>query len=317
MDNRYQIGIIGTGRIANRFFDESKYVDDAEVIGTYNPHHSSTEVFAKNHGIKAFESLEQMLEEVDIVYVASPHATHVEYARQAIEAKKHVLCEKPMSFVKEEAFFLYKLAEEKGVVLAEAVKTAFCPGFKKVLEVVDSGIIGEVKYVDGAFTKLMDDSSREMSDPKVGGSFLELGTYGTLPVLKLLGTNFDEVRFDSILNSKGIDRFTRAILINGNGIGNVVSGLGVKSDGTLTIAGTAGYILVKAPWWLTKEFEVHFEDPNKVISYCEDFEGGGLRYELKELIDVIEGKTEGLSFSAEESIALAGIMEQFLEDRGN
>lgn len=317
MSEKYLIGIIGTGRIANRFFDEAKHVEEAEVVGTYNPHLSSAKAFADNHGIKAYESLKELFDEVDIVYVASPHATHVDYARQAIEAKKHVLCEKPMSFVKEEAVILYKLAQDNGVVLAEAVKTAFCPGFKKVLEAVESGIIGEVKYVDGAFTKLMDDNSREMSDPKVGGSFLELGTYGTLPVLKLLGTQFDEIRFDSILNGKGIDRFTRAILINKNGIGNVVSGLGVKSDGSLTIAGTKGYILVKSPWWLTKEFEVHFEDPNKVISYQEEYEGAGLRYELRGLIDVIAGRAERLDFLPEESIALAGIMEQFLEDRGN
>ena len=94
------------------------------------------------------------------------------------------------------------------------------------------------------------------------------------------------------------------------------SGVGVKSEGQLVIAGTKGYILAESPWWLTQSFEVRYEDPTKRDKYFVKFLGQGLRYEISDFVYVIHGNEgRGYKFTQEESIAMAGIMEEFIAKR--
>ena len=121
--------------------------------------------------------------------------------------------------------------------------------------------------------------------------------------------------FDSIKDEKGLDLFTRVTLRYKNGLGTATCGLGVKSDGRLLISGTKGYIVVNAPWWKTTYFEVHYEQAEKVDKYSETFLGDGLRYEISDLLALIN-QTEKNDFKLTrgESVALAGIMEQFIKE---
>jgi len=135
--NRYQIvsvGIIGTGRIAPRFLKEANFVSGVVIEHAYNPVRESAMKFEALYGVKtATEDYEGFLEKVNAVYIASPHETHYEYAKKAILAGKHVLCEKPLCFTKAEAIELFALAKEKKVVLMEGIKTAYCPGFIQMM----------------------------------------------------------------------------------------------------------------------------------------------------------------------------------------
>ncbi len=336
-----KIGIIGTGRIAKRFVKEAAVVSDADISAVYNPHEGSAERFVSDlwgdngedkytdgtvgsNNPAAFMDLEGFLTSVDAVYIASVHETHYEYAKKALENGKHVLCEKPMSLKKAEIETLYSIANEKGLVLMEGLKTAYCPGYKKLLEVANSGVIGEIKYVDACFTKLENPSFREMTDKQYGGSFTELGSYVMLPVFSLLGTDHMNVIFHSIKDDKsGLDVFTKAEFSFDNGSGTDTAlaagtvGLGVKSEGRLLISGTRGYIIVEAPWWKTTHFEAHFEDASKVLTYDEPFEGDGLRYELGHFMDAAGGKNEGSSNGSMRKISctMAECMEKFLDGR--
>ena len=102
-----RIGIIGTGRIANRFIPEAKLVSGVSVQGVYNPHTDSAIKFAEKWEIEAYKEIESFYQAVDSVYVASPHDTHYEYIKSALEHGKHVLCEKPMVLQKEQAEELF------------------------------------------------------------------------------------------------------------------------------------------------------------------------------------------------------------------
>lgn len=133
------------------------------------------------------------------------------------------------------------------------------------------------------------------------------------------GTDYDDIRFDTIHDSNGLDIFTKASLTYQSGIAVATCGLGVKSEGRLLIAGTKGYIVVEAPWWKTTCFEVHYEDPTQVDKYSERFLGSGLRYEIKEFLNMINGNDKGdFKLTRGETIAIAEIIEKFLEheDRG-
>ena len=178
-----RLGMIGTGRIAHRFADAVAKVENVQLVCVYNPHKGSAERFVKsigNEGQKAplaTDSWEKLMELTDAVYVASPHETHYKYIKTALIENKHVLCEKPMTLCAQEAQEVYDLAVKKKRVLLEAVKTAYCPGFLAMIEMAQSGAIGEICDVEACFTKLVPTNMREYTDIVCGGSLTELGSY--------------------------------------------------------------------------------------------------------------------------------------------
>lgn len=312
-----RIGIIGTGRIAARFVPEARLVSGISTQGVYNPHTESAERFAERWEINAYAGIEKFYAAVDAVYIASPHETHYEYIRDALSHGKHVLCEKPMVLQRGQAEELFAFAKEKGLILFEGIKTAYCPGFHKLLGIACSGIIGSVRNVEACFTKLENPESRELTDAVYGGSFTELGSYVMLPILKIFGKEFREVRFDVIRDEKGLDIFTKTSFRFPTGIATATCGLGVKSEGRLLIAGTKGYIVAEAPWWKTSYFEVHYEDAGKVDKYSETFLEDGLRYEISDFLSMINGSSNSeFKLTRGESAAMAGVMERFLEEEG-
>lgn len=311
-----RIGIIGTGRIANRFMLEAVLVSGVNAQCVYNPHIDSAKAFASKWGIDACEDIEEFYKASDIIYIASPHGTHYEYIKQALEHGKHVLCEKPMCLKREQAEELFAYAKEKNLVLFEGIKTAYCPGFAKLLGIACSGVIGNIRGVEACFTKLEKENSRELRDAEYGGSFTELGSYCLLPILKLFGQDYEEIRFETIKAENGIDLYTKAHMRYRNGLATATCGLGVKAEGKLLISGTEGYIVVEAPWWKTSYFEVHHENPNDVERYSERFLGDGLRYEICDLLSMINGDTrKEFKLTRGDSETMAEIMERFLIER--
>lgn len=312
-----RIGIVGTGRIAPRFVSESKYASGLTIVCAYNPEKSSAKKFEKKHDIPVYtEDYPKFLEQIDAVYIASPNETHYAYTKQALLAGKHVLCEKPMTFTKQEAIELYQLAQENNLVLLEGIKAAYCPGFQQLINVARSGKIGEICDVEACFTRLADLHSRERSDAAYGGAFLEFGGYALLPIIKLLGKDYRQVRIDSILGEDGIDLYTKVQLLYDKGMAMAKTGVGVKSEGQLVIAGTKGYILAESPWWLTRKFVVRYEDANVVETYEPNFQGDGLRYEINEFVLSINGYSRnGYKLTPEESIVMAEITEKFMQKR--
>lgn len=309
-----RIGIIGTGRIAERFIPEAKLVSGVSVQGVYNPHIESASRFAMKWDIDFYEGIEDFYEAVDAVYIATPHETHYSYIKSALGHGKHVLCEKPMVLQKAQAEELFAYAQARNLILFEGIKTAYCPGFSKLLGIACSGMIGNIRNVEACFTKLENTSSRELTDLKYGGSFTELGSYCMLPIIKIFGGAFTKLQFDTINADNGLDLFTKVSFSYANGIGTATCGLGVKSEGRLLIAGTEGYIVVEAPWWKTTYFEVHHENPSDVEKYSDRFLGDGLRYEINDFLSMINGSNKSeFKLTRSESVAFAEVMEKFLK----
>lgn len=339
-----RLGIIGTGRIADRFVktalagcDESVAVvaeneagnggskevsNSARIVCVYNPHIDSAKRFAKEHNIDKYtDNIEELSAMVDAVYIASPHETHYEYAKSMLLAGRDVLCEKPIALKKSEAEELYRIANEMSVVLMEAVKTVHCPGFQALIRMAQSGKIGRIIDVEAAFTRLTPFYTREYMADIYNGSMLEFGSYVLLPAIRLMGTDYKNIEFKSIRSLNGVDAYTKVVLDYDSGMATGKTGLGVKSEGQLLISGTGGYILAESPWWLTKKFEVRYEDPSKREVYTYPYESSGLQYEMKDFlqavakknVETVENMTEKTGLTSKESIAMAEIMEKFLE----
>ena len=289
-----RIGIIGTGRIVGRFISEAETVDKVNVSAIYNPHIETVKFFAQKNNVEGTQDINEakdgdkvlltdskadMYQVCDAVYVASPHEYHTSDTRDAIKAGKHVLCEKPFALSGEEAIATFEMAREKEVVCMEAIKTAYCPGLSGLIQLIENGVIGQPYDVEATFTKIGSASGREMWGP-AAGSFAELGSYVLLPIAKIMGTESLESYIWSLPSANGNDSYTKSCFSYRFGTATAKTGLGVKSEGELIIAGENGYIKVPSPWWLMNKIEVHHEDPNKVEVYEALFEGSGLRYEI-------------------------------------
>ena len=311
-----RLGIIGAGRIARRMAKEIAYVSGVQLyaIADISEEHSCS--FAEQYDIpRSYTNAQEMLDDIDAVYIASPHLSHANYIRQALNAGKHVLCETPMVLQSEEAKELFALAKQKQLVLMEANKTAYCPAFNRLMSLMKSGLIGEVVDVEASLSKLLDDRSmREFDASQAGGSMYEMASYPLLPIIRLLGVDYKELQFYS-REENGVDIYTKGVLQYEKAICSFKLGLGIKTEGNLIISGTKGYAYVPAPWWKTDYFELRYEDQNENKKFFYKWDGDGLRYELHEFIQCIfNGRFSSSRLSKKESITMAAIMQRFAEN---
>lgn len=286
----FKIGVIGTGRIAKRFCSEAKHVAHLTIQAAMSRNIDNVRQFIESAGIpNGHLTLQDLLnDDIDAVYIASPHEFHFEQAKQALLHGKHVLCEKPVTLDSDRLKELLDLAKENELVFIEAIKTAFLSAFHKLLFEVKNGKIGEVREVRSSFTKLVDNqSAREWKKP-YGGATNELASYPLLLAQKILGTPTKVHYFDQIDKETGVDLSNRIIGEYESGAISISTvGIGAKTEGSAVISGSKGYIYVPAPWWLTKKFFVRYEDPNHIEEFEYSFEGDGLRYEISEFVTLI------------------------------
>ncbi len=329
----YRLGVIATGRIADRMVKTGLGGLDVECICVYNPHIESAERFASDNHIGRYtDSLDELVSCIDIAYVASPHETHAEYCEYLLNHDVSVLCEKPMTLDAQQAEGLYRLAKSRGLVLMEAVKTAYCQGFADIVRQAESGKIGRIVDVEAAFTRITSRNLREYTAPCYNGSMLELGSYGLLPVFRLLGTDYSDVEFKAVRNLNGVDIYSKAQFTYYGAMATVKCGIGAKSEGQLLVTGTKGYIIVPSPWWLTKYYEIRYEDTGRIERFETEYEGSGLQYEMKAFIERVRSVSGGkcdasmynndtkniyaqerTGLTEKESISMAGVMEKFFK----
>lgn len=309
-----KIGIIGCGRVANRFPVESAVVNGVKVVAAYDLNiEASHSLSSKNKDVVAYSKLADFYDAVDAVYIATPHLSHYQYIKKAINAGKHVLVETPMVLNGEQAKECFELAEQKGVILMEANKTAHCPAFNHLMVMIKSGVIGEVVDIEASLSQLLDKNGREFNPEQAGGALFEQGSYPLLPIIKLMGCNYKNLNLYSRMEN-GVDIHTKGVFRYDHAVCSFKVGLGVKTEGNLVISGTKGYAYVPAPWWLTDYFELRYEDQNKNQKYFYKWDGAGLRYEIQEFISCIVNKRfSSARLRRRESVCMAEVMQQFME----
>lgn len=312
-----KVGVLGCGRVAQRFPSESNVVSGIRVVAAYDVNYDVGRTYsANNSGIVAYPSLSDFYNAIDAVYIATPHLAHYKNIKEALCEKKHVLCETPMALNGEQAKELYRLAEKFGLILMEANKTAHCPAFNHLITLVKSGLIGEVVDIEASLSQLLDKNGREFDFRQGGGALFEQGSYPLLPIFKLMGIDYEELDLYSRME-KGVDIYTRGVFRYPTATCSFKVGLGVKTEGNLVISGTEGYAYVPAPWWLTDYFELRYENQNENKKYFYKWDGYGLRYEIQEFISCIVNKRfSSTRLRRRESIQMALVMEQFI-DRKN
>ena len=309
-----KVGVIGCGRVANRFPLEAGVVNGITITACYDTNADAMNDYARTfEGVKACATYESMLNEVDAVYVATPHLEHYACIKTALEAGKHVLCETPMVLNGSQAKELFDMAEQKGVILMEANKTAHCPAFNHLIVMIKSGVIGEVVDIEASLSQLLNKNGREFDQEQAGGALFEQGSYPLLPIFRLMGIEYKNLNLYSRMEN-GVDIHTKGVFRYDHAVCSFKVGLGVKTEGNLVISGTKGYAYVPAPWWLTDYFEFRYEDQNKNQKFFYKWDGAGLRYEMQEFIScIINKRFSSARLRRRESIQMAYVMQQFAE----
>ena len=185
-------GIIGPGKIAKKFATSLKEVKDAELYAVASQTPERAENFiSKNGGKKAYSSYVEMLrdEEVDVVYIATPHVFHYEHTMLCLEYGKAVLCEKPFAINRKQVEEMISKAKEKQVFLMEAMWTIFLPHINFVMEVINSGKYGKIQKLtaDFGFNAEFNETGRLFLKSLGGGSLLDIGIYPVFLALHSLG----------------------------------------------------------------------------------------------------------------------------------
>lgn len=311
-----KIGMLGYSSFLNKVYNESKFVNAVEITALC----SSDFTKLKDIQIEipfSSDNYDEMLDQVDAVYVHSHPALHYEEIRKALEAGKHVLCESPVTLQKSQYNELLQLAGKKNLILMEAIRTAYMLAYSRLLLIIKSGKIGKVISVDSTCTSLRTYGNFGEKSRK-WGSMEGWGPTALLPVFQILGTDYTDINFFTVDDKEypGTDAFTKANLDYPNATATIKVGTGVKSEGELIVSGTKGYIYVPAPWWKTDYFEVRYENSENNKRHFYQLEGDGIRYELVEFAHAIQNGNAEFYINRNVTQAITEVMERFHVYRG-
>lgn len=309
------IGVVGVSPSLRKFIEESRYTSGIEVTDLL-PLTDGYELDGIDpSSIRIAEDYDALLSRVNAVYVNASPSERFFYSEKALKKGIHVLSEPPVALTARDAEALYSLADEKGVIFCEGLKTAYSLAFQRMVLLLRGGVIGKIKSVEATCTSLAKARSPWLYDKeKGGGALVEWGAYPLYAAFQILGREFCDCRFVSTKNEEGVDLYTKLWMLYPDAEATLKTGIGVKSEGSLVISGTKGYIYVPAPWWKTDYFEVRKEDIRDNRKHFYQFEGEGIRYELAEFVKSIRQNTRTALLSREDSIAIAACVERFLKD---
>jgi predicted dehydrogenase len=255
-------GIVATGKIAHTTVVDLQAVGGAEVVAVASRAADRADAFAQQYGIPhAHGSYDALLadDDVDIVYIATPHSGHGEVVRAALEAGKHVLCEKSFTPTAAETIELAALAAERKLLLVEAMWTRFNHAIVRLLEELADGAIGEVRSVHAQFGIQFppDETSRIWRADLAGGALLDLCVYPLSLIHLVLGVP-DRVRAVGDIRPDGVDLTESVLLDYADGrLGHALSSITAPFGSHATVGGTEGQVVIDPPFHAPESFRIY------------------------------------------------------------
>ncbi|MFN6860648.1 Gfo/Idh/MocA family protein [Enterococcus hirae] len=293
---KYQWGIIGLGNIAHEFaehFDQ----ETSELAAVASRTIDKAEAFAQRYHIpKAYGSYQEMLndQEIDIIYIAVPnrqHSQHSQHIMEALAANKHVLCEKAITMNKKELTEAMKLAEEKNLVLAEAMTIFNMPLYQQLRSLIDTNKLGALKMIQAPFGSYKDpDPTNRFFNPELaGGALLDIGTYAVSFARFFLSSQPEVIASTMVPFETGVDEQSVTILRNKeNELATISLTFQAKMPKVGIVAFEEGYITI-TDYPRADRAEIIFNDGTK-----EWIESGStaqaMNYEIENMVKTIKGE---------------------------
>lgn len=306
-------GIIGLGKISNKFAEALKIVDEAEIYAVASRNQMKAEQFAERHNAqKAYNSYDKLFrnEDVEVVYIGTPHVFHAENAIAAMEHGKAVLCEKPIAMNRKQAQQMFDCAKANNVFLMEALWTRFIPSFIKVKELIENGRIGEVKNIIADFGFRSDKSPESrVFNPKLGGgSVLDVGIYPIFLAVSILGKP-NAIKAFAKMNEQGTDNACNMIFDYADAMASLTSSLVANQQVEATIFGTEGSIRLNNRFHEPTSISI-LEQYEEVEKITFEEKGSGMQYQAIEVQNCIKaGKIQSDLMSWNDSLLLHEVMD--------
>ncbi|MGD7732506.1 Gfo/Idh/MocA family protein [Propionibacteriaceae bacterium G57] len=308
-------GILATGWIAELFTADLRTAGlDVAAVGSRTA--GSAKRFAEQFEIsRAHDSYEALCadDDVDIIYVATPHPMHAENALTAIAAGKHVLVEKAFTLTEAEAARVRDAAIEAGVLVMEAMWTRYLPHMARIRELVASGALGEVRALRADHTQsLSTDPAHRLNALELGGgALLDLGIYPISFAWDMLGAPV-EVRASGRLGETGADTEVATVFTHADGaVSSTLTSSRVAGPNTASVLGTEARIDIDSVWYTPTSFRLVDCEGAVRETWTSEVEGRGMQYQaLAAERFIAAGHLDSDLLPIDETVAIMGTLDE-------
>ena len=309
-------GILGTGTIAHKFASDLKFVENAKLFAVSSRSLENANIFAEEFNLPlSFGSYEELAQcdEIDIVYIATPNNLHHPNTLLCLNNGRAVLCEKPFALNEKQALEMIDLAHQKNLFLMDALWTKFLPHYQKMMEIVKSGILGDIKIVlaNFGFRANAEPNSRLLNPELGGGSLMDIGIYNIFTTLDILGKP-DEINVSINSTEYGIDeQCAVSFKYNSGAMANLFSSISANLSTEVEISGALGRLKLTTPFYDSTSVLEYYVDGKKIVIETEKEEGLGYQYEARHATNcLLNGLTESSVVPHSDSILLMQTLDK-------
>lgn len=318
---KIRFGIVGTGTIAHRFANAIKNVQNAELAAVASRTKENAERFGDEFDIPhRFESYEKMAQSdvIDASYIAVPHSGHITCSCLMMNNGKHVLCEKPMAINSREAEEMIECAKQNNVLLMEAMWARLVPGTLKMLQLVQNGVLGDIRGVEGKFCYTMDEDEMDhhvFKKEHGGGSLLDVGVYGLDFASWYLGYDVCSISSQADIYD-GVDSHTCATLKYKNGaLADISSAILLRKPNEGYVFGTKGYAYLPR-FYAPQEIKLNLND-GTVETISTPYAGNGFEEQIEHFCQcALDGLTESPVITHQQTIYITRQMDEIRKQTG-
>lgn len=254
MDVPINWGILGAGKIADRFITDFKKVNDGQIVAIASRSVERAQAFSARHGIpRAYDDYESMVRDpgIDVIYIATTHNFHKQHALLCLQNDKHVLCEKPFATNAAEAREMIACARENGLFLMEAMWMKFNPAYQQVMRWIEDGLIGKIQMLkaDFGFRAPWEPENRLLNPELAGGALLDVGVYPVALASQLFNAKPTLIEALAFVGTTGVDEQTGIVLKYSHGqLAMLTAAIQTQIPNNALILGTQGMIWIPSFW---------------------------------------------------------------------
>ncbi|MBF4692402.1 Gfo/Idh/MocA family protein [Fusibacter ferrireducens] len=314
-------GLYGIGAIADKFASDFKAVEEGHIVAVYGRRKAAADAFCKTHDILNCYCDEDDFfadQSIDVVYVATPHVLHSEVAMKALNAGKHVLCEKPFSMNETQTKMVLETSQRNQKYVMEALWTLFLPAVEQALAWIKEDKIGRVHLIEGSFGfhGSEDPSGRLMNPDLGGGALLDVGIYPLFMANAIAGGVPEKISAVSKFTKTGVDETTLVTSLYKNGLLAVTkTSIYLELENDLVIYGDKGKIKIPSFWMAQEAFlisadqETHFHKSESLYT--------GYQYEARAVCkDILQHKLENDRVTHQFTLALTQTLDRVRREIG-
>lgn len=321
MNKNYRWGILGAGRIAEKFCKALCFVKGSEVYAIASRDEEKAKAYASKYGAsRYYNNYDDLVKDdnIDIIYIATPHAFHYWQTMFCLQNNKPVLCEKPLSLSYRQTSEMIDFAADKKLFLMEGMWTSCMPFIERVLSLIKGDVIGKPQYIaaDFGFAAPINTDGRLMNKSLGGGSVMDIGVYPIFLSALILGAP-SLIQVVSEITTTGVDEYANMVMkYPGGETAHLLSAINFNSGIEAEIIGEKGTIKIESPWFKATHLSVYLPD-DITQTFSEPHECNGFEHEIKEVMHCLDNNLlQSNKMPHHLTLLVSKIMDEVLRQAG-